>query len=78
MVVLLGELVRVGLSLAVVFGINVEALRVSREAHVGLYRSMHATVVQVVPIDAVKERVRLDGLGPATNVSQPPRPIHRA
>lgn len=78
MIILFRELVGVGLALAVVLGVDVEALGVAGEAHVGLYRGDDAAVEQVVPVDAVEERVRLDGLRPAADVPQPPRPVHRA
>ena len=57
MVVLPSEVVRIRFPLAVVLGVEVEALRVAREAYVGLYRGSYAAVVQVIPIDAVEKRV---------------------
>ena len=44
MIILFRELVGVGLALAVVLGVDVEALGVTGEAHVGLYRGSDAAV----------------------------------
>lgn len=68
-VVFCRQIFGIWLPFAVILGINIEALGVSREADIGLYRSPDAAVVKVVPVDAVEERMILDWSGPTANVS---------
>lgn len=68
-VVLCRQIFGIWLPFAVILGIDIEALGISRKADIGLYRSPDATVVEVVPVDALEEWMILDWSSPTANVS---------
>lgn len=74
-VILFGQLLCVLLIVDVVFGVNVKALRISREADGRHNRALVSPLEQRIPVDTIKKGMGLD-LGSTTiDVAKAPRPI---
>lgn len=71
LVVLARELICVRLSFAVVLWVQVEALGVSREAHLRHYWRGDFPGEKRVPVGSLKERMGLDGIGVAADITEP-------
>ena len=71
LIVLARELIRVRLSFAVILRVQVEALGVSREAHLRYYWWGDFPLEKRVPVDPLKEWMGFDGIGIAADITEP-------
>jgi hypothetical protein len=78
MIVLLRVFLSICCTIPIVFGVCVEALRISRIPHGWDDRATASTMYDVVPVDTAKEGMRLDSLSTTTDVAEAARTVDGA
>jgi hypothetical protein len=70
LVVFVSQLGRVNISLAVIFGVHIEALSVSGISNGWDNRAGLTATEEIVPVDSVEKGVGFDAAGPAADITE--------